>query len=265
MHATVHKSSSGARTSLERLHAEMQDEHRLRRVQGPMSLTALGELLAWILGWDLIVEYAKACATVAASWSHDLDELLRITVGWHSVDPHNWTGISVTTRHMPADPTAKWGLIGQLGLNSWLTPVDDAVRSQFAPYGLSGIMLGTAIVFFAFIGFDSISTHAEQAKRPQRDVPIAILVSLVVCTVLHVAVAAVITGTEPYRQIDVEAAVAATSRRLSAQHDSLLLRASAALIAAGALAGMTSVLLVTFLSQARLLLAMSRDGLLPPM
>ena len=130
MHATVHKSSSGARTSLERLHAEMQDEHRLRRVQGPMSLTALGELLAWILGWDLIVEYAKACATVAASWSHDLDELLRITVGWHSVDPHNWTGISVTTRHMPADPTAKWGLIGQLGLNSWLTPVDDAVRSQ---------------------------------------------------------------------------------------------------------------------------------------
>jgi APA family basic amino acid/polyamine antiporter len=140
--------------------------------------------------------------------------LFVIFVGWQYVNPQNWTGIPVTERHMSADPTAKWGLIGQLGLNSWLTPVDDAVRSQFAPYGLSGIMLGASIVFFAFIGFDSISTHAEEAKRPQRDVPIAILVSLVVCTILYVAVAAVITGMEPYPKIDVEAAVAASFRRL---------------------------------------------------
>ena len=250
-----------ARKSLERLHAEMLDDNRLRRVLGPTSLTALGvgaiigagifvmtgraaaldagpaivvsylvaglgcalaalcyaefastvpvagsaytyayatlgELLAWIIGWDLILEYAMACATVAASWSHYLDELLRVVVGWqvpeiiaadpftsggaswlnlpavlimlavtvvlvigiresaamntalvilklcvvlfvifvgwHFVDPHNWTGIAVSERHIPANPTAKWGLIGQLGLNSWLTPVDDAVRSQFA-------------------------------------------------------------------------------------------------------------------------------------
>ncbi len=381
-----------ARKSVEKLHAEMRDDNRLRRVLGPMALTALGvgaiigagifvmtgraaaldagpaivvsylvaglgcalaalcyaefaaavpvagsaytyayatlgELFAWIIGWDLILEYAMACATVAASWSHYLDELLRVTVGWrvperiaadpftsdgaswlnlpavlimlavtvvlvagiresattntvlvivklcvvlfvifvgmHFVDPHNWTGISVTERHVPADPTAKWGLLGQLGLNRWLAPIDDSVRSQFAPYGLSGMMLGASIVFFAFIGFDSISTHAEEARQPQRDVPIAILTSLVLCTVLYVAVAAVITGMEPYPQIDVEAAVAASFRRLSEQHGSLLLRGSAALIAAGALAGMTSVLLVTFLSQARIFLAMARDGLLP--
>jgi APA family basic amino acid/polyamine antiporter len=141
--------------------------------------------------------------------------------------------------------------------------LDDAVRSPFAPYGLSGIMLGASIVFFAYIGFDSISTHAEEARRPQRDVPIGILASLILCTLLYVAVAAVITGMEPYPQIDVDAAVAAAFRRLSEEHQSQLLRASAALIAAGALAGMTSVLLVTFLSQARVFLAMARDGLLP--
>jgi APA family basic amino acid/polyamine antiporter len=191
--------------------------------------------------------------------------LFVVVVGWNFVDPINWTGIAVTERHVTADPIAKWGLLGQLGLNRWLTPVDDAVRSPFAPYGLSGTMLGASIVFFAYIGFDSISTHAEEARRPQRDVPIGILVSLVVCTVLYVAVAAVITGMEPYPTIDVEAAVAASFRRLSEQHNSPLLRASAALIAAGALAGMTSVLLVTFLSQARVFLAMSRDGLLPPL
>ena len=287
----------------------------------------LGELFAWIIGWDLILEYAMSCATVAASWSHYLDELLRVTVGWqvpqviaadpftsggaswlnlpavlivlavtvvlvagirhsattntllvivklsvvlfvifvgiHYVDPQNWTGIPVTLRHVPDNPTAKWGLLGPLGLTRWLAPMDDAMRNQFAPYGLSGIMLGASIVFFAFIGFDSISTHAEEARQPQRDLPISILASLVLCTILYIAVAAVITGMEPYPQIDVEAAVAASFRRLSEQHHSLLLRASAALIAAGALAGMTSVLLVTLLSQARVFLAMARDGLLP--
>ena len=90
-----------------------------------------------------------------------------------------------------------WGLLGTLGLNRWLTPIDDATRSPFMPYGFSGIMLGAAIVFFAFIGFDSISTHAEEARNPQRDVPIGILMSLVVCTLLYIAVAAIITGHGP--------------------------------------------------------------------
>ena len=102
-----------------------------------------------------------------------------------------------------------WGILGLLGLNRWLLPIDEATRSPFMPYGLSGIMLGAAIVFFAFIGFDSISTHAEEARRPQRDVPIGILVSLGLCTLLYIVVAAVVTGMVPYPDIDIHAPIAA--------------------------------------------------------
>jgi len=152
-----------------------------------------------------------------------------------------------------------------LGLNRWLVPLDDSVRSPFVPYGLSGIMLGASIVFFAYIGFDAISTHSEEAVRPQKDVPIGILASLAICTVLYIAVAAVITGMEPYPDINQDAAIAAAFRHKSEEvGGSFILRASAGLIATGALAGMTSVLLITFLSQARIFLAMARDGLLPP-
>ncbi|HMP07307.1 MAG TPA: amino acid permease, partial [Lacipirellulaceae bacterium] len=157
----------------------------------------------------------------------------------------------------------KWGMVGQLLGPETLQPLDDAVRSNFAPYGFSGIMLGAAIVFFAFIGFDSISTHSEEAINPQRDVPIAILASLAICTVLYVLVAAVITGMEPYYQIDVKAAIASAFRKQADARGSNMLRMSSLLIATGALAGMTSVLLVTFLSQARVFLAMARDKLLP--
>jgi amino acid transporter len=159
--------------------------------------------------------------------------------------------------------TESWGLLGLVGLNKSLREVDDKTRSNFAPYGLSGIMLGAAIVFFAFIGFDSISTHAEEAKHPQRDVPIGIIASLLVCTVLYIAVSAVITGMEPYPTIDTKAAIANAFDEKAKVEQSGALKASAALIAAGGLAGMTSVLLITFLSQARIFLAMARDGLLP--
>jgi APA family basic amino acid/polyamine antiporter len=157
----------------------------------------------------------------------------------------------------------KWGAIGLLGLNRPLERLDDKVRSPFFPYGLSGIMVAAAAVFFAYIGFDSISTHSEEAKRPQRDVPIGILSSLVLCTLLYFGVSAVITGMEPYPIIDPDAAVAEAFHRLSVQQDSLALRLSAGLIAIGAVAGMTSVILITLLSQARIFLAMARDGLLP--
>jgi amino acid transporter len=156
-----------------------------------------------------------------------------------------------------------WGILGLLGLNRWLMPIDDATRSPFAPYGLSGIMLGAAIVFFAYIGFDSISTHAEEARKPQRDVPIGILVSLLLCTVLYMAVAAVITGMIPYPDIDIKAPIAVAFRDKAAETHSPMLHAATALVAVGGLAGMTSVLLVLFLSQARIFMAMARDGLLP--
>ncbi|MDZ4685041.1 MAG: amino acid permease [Planctomycetaceae bacterium] len=350
----------------------------------------LGELAAWIIGWDLILEYAMSCAVVAAHWTHYLDEFLYILLGVHlplaiTSDPftpvkvlvdgvevervqafcnlpamliiavvtyilvigirqsaitntilvfvkvgvvlfvivlgagyiraENWTGISPDQRKVsdlgdyldrhpdvaakvprdtvtafttgsefvekqgaaladaPAGETAKvkdlpnevkkWGLFGAFGVKSYLQRIDDRVRSPFMPYGFSGVMVGAALVFFAYIGFDSISTHSEEAINPQRDIPIGILTSLALCTVLYMLVAAVITGMEPYHQIDTGAAIAAAFRKQAEAQSSPLLRASAGLIATGALAGMTSVLLVTFLSQARVFLAMARDGLLP--
>jgi APA family basic amino acid/polyamine antiporter len=287
----------------------------------------LGELFAWVIGWDLILEYAVGCAAVASGWSGHFDEFLYasfgwrmpaavasdpfsspgawfnlpavlvmaavtavlvvgiresaalnnalvlvkvavvvfvVAVGWAFINPANWTGIPVEHREVPADPAQKWGLLGLLGLNRWLVGVDDAVRSPFAPYGLSGVMLGASIVFFSYIGFDSISTHSEEARRPQRDVPIGILASLAVCTLLYIAVAAVLTGLTPYPRINPKAAVAAAFSDLAAREQSPALGAAAAVVALGALAGITSVLLVSFLSQARIFLAMARDGLLPP-
>src|SRR5205085_4626730 len=133
-------------------------------------------------------------------------------------------------KDLPDKKLEKWGILGLLGLDHWLGNIDESVRSPFIPYGVSGIMLGAAIVFFAYIGFDSISTHSEEARNPQRDVPIGILASLALCTVLYIAVAAVITGMEPYPQIDVKAAVAAAFRHqaeLPGQQNSLLLKAAA--------------------------------------
>jgi basic amino acid/polyamine antiporter, APA family len=159
---------------------------------------------------------------------------------------------------------SKWGMVAQIGINKQLEAVDNAARSNFMPYGLSGVMVGAALVFFAFIGFDSISTHSEEAIKPQRDVPIGIIASLGLCTLLYVAVAGIITGMVPYPEIDVNAAVAsAFTDRAKMEGGSGLLNAAGGLIAAGALAGMTSVLLITFLSQARVFLAMARDGLMP--
>jgi APA family basic amino acid/polyamine antiporter len=381
-----------AKKSLETLHAEMEGERRLRRVLGPVALTALGvgavigagifvmtgraaredagpaivvsfgvaglgcslaalcyaefaamapvagsaytyayatlgEGFAWVIGWDLVLEYAMGCATVAAGWSGHFDEFLYasfgwriptavatdpfsapgawinlpavlvvaavtavlvvgiresaglntalvlvkvgvvvfvVVVGWAYVNPANWNAVPVEQREAPADAAQKWGVLGLLGLNRWLVGVDDNTRGPFAPYGLSGVMLGASLVFFSYIGFDSISTHSEEARRPRRDVPIAILASLAICTILYVAVAAVLTGLTPYPQINPQAAVAAAFTDLAGREHSPALAAAAAAIALGALAGITSVLLVSFLSQARIFLAMARDGLLPP-
>jgi amino acid transporter len=167
-------------------------------------------------------------------------------------------------KEAPDKDRERWGLLAIFGLDASLKQIDDSTRSSFLPYGLSGIMLGAAIVFFAYIGFDSISTSAEEARNPNRDVPIAILTSLVLCTVLYIAVSAVITGMVPYPDIDQQAAVAEAFRQQAELQSSPMLNWAAGLIAVGALAGMTSVLLITFFGQSRIFLAMARDGLLPP-
>lgn len=143
------------------------------------------------------------------------------------------------------------GGLGYVGLNESLTKIDDSVRSNFMPFGISGLMLGASIVFFAFIGFDSISTHSEEAIKPQRDVPIGIVASLVVCTILYLAVSAVITGMVPYPDINAKTAVASAFSDRAKIDGNPAPRYSSLLISTGALAGMTSVLLITFLSQAR--------------
>ena len=120
-----------------------------------------------------------------------------------------------------------------------------------------GMLAGAAIVFFAYIGFDSVSTHAEEARNPSRDVPIGIMTSLVLCTVLYIAVAAVLTGMVPYNQINIDAPVSDAFRQVGLPWAQLL-------VSIGAVAGITSVLLVMMLSQPRIFLAMARDGLLPP-
>jgi APA family basic amino acid/polyamine antiporter len=157
----------------------------------------------------------------------------------------------------------KWGMMTLLGLDKPLHRLDDRTRSPFMPFGITGILVASAAVFFAYIGFDAVSTHAEEAKKPRRDVPIGILASLAVCTILYLGVSAVITGMEPYYEIDQDAAVAVAFKNLAAREQSKVLNVSAAVIAIGALAGMTSVILISLLSQARIFLAMARDGLLP--
>jgi basic amino acid/polyamine antiporter, APA family len=287
---------------------------------------ALGEIFAWMIGWDLVLEYAMSGACIASSWSHYLDEFLRavcgfsippslvhdpfstpgaylnlpavmimalvtallvtgikesaranatmvavkvsvvlfiIVVGASFVTKENLFGVPVSARKPIEDAAEKWGMFSVMGIDRALVAIDDSVRSSFAPYGLSGIMLGSSIVFFAYLGFDAVSTHAEEAMKPRRDVPIAIIASLLICTLLYVAVATILAGMDPYPQIDTQAAAAAAFRRRAEATGSGVLRAAAALIATGALAGMTSVLLVTFLGQARIFLAMARDGLLP--
>jgi APA family basic amino acid/polyamine antiporter len=118
------------------------------------------------------------------------------------------------------------------------------------------MLAGAAIVFFAYIGFDSVSTHAEEARNPSRDVPIGILTSLILCTVLYIAVAAVLTGMVPYNQINIDAPVSDAFRQAGLPWAQLI-------VSVGAIAGITSVLLVMMLSQPRIFLAMARDGLLP--
>jgi len=249
----------------------------------------LGELFAWIIGWDLVLEYAVASSTVAHGWSHYFVAFLALfglhlpaawTAGPFDFDPASgaW-GATGAICNLPAalivlavTVVLVVGIRESARFNAGMVIlkvlvvlfviavgsayVEPANWDPFLPFGIPGVFQGAAYIFFAYIGFDSVSTHAEEAKNPQRDVPIGIIVSLTLCTLLYVLVALVLTGMVPYDQIDVDAPVA---RAFGARG----LHAAEFLIALGAVVGITSVLLVMLLSQARVLMAMARDGLIP--
>lgn len=301
----------------------------------------LGELIAWIIGWDLTLEYAMGASTVSSGWSNNFVELLDVFhlkfPLWLAYD--HWTGLRKAMEHVARDvmaanyaslvpgtqdyikqmseiiaaPTAEMtarahAVLGapvlfghEIGLNlpallialvvttvlaigikesakfnSTIVVVKVAVVlfvlglgakyihpgnwgsnwHDFAPYGWSGIGAGAAYIFFAYIGFDAVSTTAQEAKNPQRDLPIGMIASLLVCTLLYIGVAGVLTGMVPWQSVNIEAPIA------RAFLDRGLVWASD-IIVVGALAGLTSVMLVMLLGQTRVLYAMASDGLLP--
>ncbi|HJW13445.1 MAG TPA: amino acid permease [Thermoanaerobaculia bacterium] len=269
----------------------------------------LGELAAWIIGWDLVLEYAVGSATVAHGWSHYFQDFIGIfgikvphalAKAPFDYDPHLGHLVSTgTVLDLPAivitfivTVILVKGIRESASFNATMVGVKLVIVlfviavgafyvnpenwKPFAPYGLSGIsffgktlfgqtgkggeplgmLAGAATIFFAYIGFDSVSTHAEEAKVPNRDVPIGIVASLILCTFLYIAVAAVLTGMVPYDRINIDAPVSDAFRQAG-------LPKAQFVISLGALAGITSVLLVMMLSQPRVLLAMARDGMLP--
>jgi basic amino acid/polyamine antiporter, APA family len=248
----------------------------------------LGELFAWIIGWDLVLEYAVASSTVAHGWSHYFVSFLGIfgielPAAWinspFDFDPAlgHWIATGAVM-NVPAllvvlavTVVLVIGIRESASFNAAMVIlklvvvvfvivvgagyVETANWHPYMPYGPSGVLRGAAYVFFAYIGFDSVSTHAEEARNPQRDVPIGIIVSLLLCTVLYILVAVVLTGMVPYHQIDLDAPVAQAFAVRGLPTAQLV-------IALGAVVGITSVLLVLLLSQARILLALARDGLI---
>ena len=261
----------------------------------------LGEVVAWMIGWDLILEYAVGSMTVAIGWSGNFQRVLLsggITLPtWMQAGPGilpgaiiNLPAVMIVLLMMvllvvgvreSARFNAVMVFIKLLAVLIFLfvgfSHVEPANWQPYAPYGWSGIMGAAAVVFFAYIGFDAVSTTAEEAKNPQRDLPIGIIASLGICTVLYIAVAAVLSGIVPvteYRSLESSLPGAAiqtaeqVTRFLNAPVGyvlgSLHIGWADALVSAGAVAGITSVLLVMLMSQPRIFFSMSRDLLLPP-
>jgi APA family basic amino acid/polyamine antiporter len=272
--------------------------------------TTLGEVFAWVIGWDLVLEYAIGSATVANGWSSYFQKILAyfgvaLDPALASAPLKYVNGEVIGTGsviNLPAvlivgvltavlirgikESAVVNGLMVAVKVGAVLFVivagafyVNPANWTPFAPYGWAGVSIfgrpeltlgdlspdgkplgmiaGSALIFFAYLGFDAVSTQAEEAKNPQRDVPIGIIGSLSVCSLLYVAVVAVLTGMVPYNQIDPKAGVATAFQQVG-------LPWADKLVTVAALAGITSVLLVMLLGAARVLMAVSRDGLLPP-
>lgn len=243
----------------------------------------LGELAAWMIGWDLLLEYGLATSAVSVGWSGYFQSLIS-GFGWQlptvlTAAPGAVPGVT-TWINLPAlcimlvlTAMLSWGVRESARLNNIMVAikvgvvllfiavgsrhVQPANWQPFMPYGYNGMLSAAALVFFAFIGFDAVTSAAEEVKRPERDLPIGIIGSLAACTILYVVVSAIMTGIVPYQQF------------LGVDHPvTLALKYAgenwvAAFVDLGAILGMTTVILVMAYGQTRVIYAMSRDGLLP--
>lgn len=241
--------------------------------------TSLGEILAWLVGWNLILEYSVGASAVAAGWS-------AYTVG---VLKSAGINLPLAITAVPADGglinlpavliTLFLTVLLVLGIKESATvnkilvaiklgaififlflagpKVDTANWTPFMPFGFAGVSAGAAVIFFAYLGVDSIATAAEETRNPKRDMPIGIIGSLIICTILYIAVAAVMTGVVPYAQLNTAEPVSYVLRSIGYNFGS-------ALVGTGAICGLSTVLLIMMYAQSRAFFAMSRDGLLPP-
>ncbi|HEX7153060.1 MAG TPA: amino acid permease [Thermoanaerobaculia bacterium] len=266
------------------------------------SYGTLGELVAWIIGWDLIIEYAIGNVAVAISWANYFNTL----IGTFGIYLPKWLAIDYQTGHVMPEVVAVapkifgfpiivnifalaivalitmvlvWGIKASARLNIFMVGLKllvlaffvivciPAVKVEnwtpFAPNGWPGIATGAAIIFFAYIGFDAVSTTAEETRNPKRDMPIGIIGSLIVCTIIYVIVAAVFTGVIPFpelrRLLATEQGEPLTMAMQYAGQSNLSIR----IVAFGSVVAHTAVLLVFQLGQPRIFFAMARDGLLP--
>ena len=266
----------------------------------------LGEFIAWIIGWDLILEYALGGATVAVGWSGHLTSFLHDFLGITipaslasapcsivpaaGCNPDAYLNLPAVLIAIAVTVLIVIGIKESANVNSVIVVIKVAVvlivilggaayvnsanwqpiippnTGHFGEYGWSGVLRGAGVIFFAYIGFDAVSVAAQEAKNPQRDMPIGILGSLVVCTILYILVSGVMVGLVPYREMLGSPApmVVAIRAAEAASGGSTLLRIMTMLVELGAIAGLSSVMVVLMMAQPRIFYSMSRDGLLPP-
>jgi APA family basic amino acid/polyamine antiporter len=241
----------------------------------------LGELMAWIIGWDLLLEYGVSVAAIAVGWGQYFNELLDSAFGISLPDAISSPPGEGGTVNLPAVfvvlAVAALLVIGvresarsntvmvaiklvvlAIFIVVGATAFDSANLTPFSPHGFGGTLDAAALIFFAYIGFDAVSTAGEETRRPERDLPIAIIASLVIATVLYIAVALVATGLLPYAKL-----AGSDAPLAAALQDGAGYSWGATVISIGALVAITSVVLTILFGQTRVAYAMSRDGLLP--